>query len=187
MNLPHPSSASDGEFEAAADLVEAMKRAETNGDALAVVIKYRLATVEADRKRCEAYRAGTPANTWRAAGEPDPHAGHYDGERAALALGDFTDDELANGAFMNYDAPFDLSAVLAKKPGYHAPIIWMTAVKDRIRWLSRALVKEVDDVKLLRQALNIAQEQVVEHNSSASHVTSAVLLDAIATALKATE
>ncbi|WP_110949197.1 hypothetical protein [Pseudomonas bohemica] len=81
----------------------------------------------------------TPAATWRVNGEKDPHAGRYDGERSQLALGKYTDDELANGAFMNYDAPFDVAKVMAQDPDYHPPIVWMTAVKDRIRWLSRKL------------------------------------------------
>jgi hypothetical protein len=83
----------------------------------------------------------TPANRWRTAGEPDPHAGRYDGERAALALGQYTDDELANGAFLNYDRPLDIQKALDRTPGYHSPIAWMTAVKDRIRWLSRLAEK----------------------------------------------
>lgn len=80
---------------------------------------------------------GTPAAQWRAAGEPDPHAGRYDCERADLAMGHLSDDELANGAFLNYDAPLNLEGIQA---GTHSsPIAWMTAVKDRIRWLSRRL------------------------------------------------
>lgn len=79
----------------------------------------------------------TPAAAWRVTGESDPHAGHYDGERAALCMGHLTDDDLANGAFMNYDQPLNVAGILA---GTHSsPIAWMTAVKDRIRWLSRAL------------------------------------------------
>jgi hypothetical protein len=83
----------------------------------------------------------TPAATWREKGEPDPHGTHYDCERASLTLGSLTDDELANGAFMNYDARLSIQDMLHPKPGQHMPIVWMTAVKDRIRWLSRALVK----------------------------------------------
>lgn len=85
----------------------------------------------------------TPAAEWRKKGEIDPHAGQYDGERAALALGHLTDDSLANGIFMNYDKPFDIHATIARTPGYHPPIAWMTAGKDRIRWLSRSLEKEL--------------------------------------------
>lgn len=84
-------------------------------------------------------REDTPGAAWREAGKPDPHGTRYDCERAALAMGDLTDDELANGAFLNYDRKLDLDAVIARKPGYHPPIAWMEAVKDRIRWLSRKL------------------------------------------------
>ncbi len=80
---------------------------------------------------------GTPSAQWRAAGEADPHGDRYDCERADLAMGDLSDDELANGAFLNYDAPLNLEGIRA---GTHSsPIAWMTAVKDRIRWLSRRL------------------------------------------------
>ena len=71
--------------------------------------------------------------------EPDPHGTRYHCERAALALGHLSDDELANGAFMNYDQKLDIARALVNEPGYHPPIVWMTAVKDRIRWLSRQL------------------------------------------------
>lgn len=85
--------------------------------------------------------ASTPANHWSQTGEADPHGTRYDCERAALALGYLTDDELANGAFMNYNAPLDINRILAHDPEYHSPIQWMTAVKDRIRWLSRRLTE----------------------------------------------
>lgn len=81
----------------------------------------------------------TPAATWCVNGEDDPHGDYYDRERAALTLGNLTDDELANGAFMNYDHRPSLEDLLAGKA--FMPIVWMTGVKDRIRWLSRALVK----------------------------------------------
>lgn len=45
---------------------------------------------------------GTPAAQWRVDCRPNPPAGHYDGARACLCGGNLTDDELANGAFMNY-------------------------------------------------------------------------------------
>lgn len=85
--------------------------------------------------------AKTPAARWRATGEPDPHGTHYDGERAALTLGSLTDDELANGVFMNGDKPLDIERSLAHDPEYHPPIAWRTAARERIRWLSRSLVK----------------------------------------------
>lgn len=85
----------------------------------------------------------TPSSSWKVDGEGDPHAGQYDGERAELTLGQYTDDQLANGIYMNYDRPFDIEATLARREGYHPPIAWMTAGKERIRWLSRALEKEI--------------------------------------------
>lgn len=80
-----------------------------------------------------------PKSPGHAPAEPDPHGTRYQCERSALALGHLDDDELANGAFMNYDAKLDIARVLANEPEYHPPIVWMTAVKDRIRWLSRQL------------------------------------------------
>lgn len=97
--------------------------------------------------------ASTPAARWREEGEVDPHKGHYDGERSSLTLGDLTDDELANGAFMNYDRPLDIHAIMEKRPGYHSPIAWMTAVKDRIRWLSRVNEKLLAENAELRARL----------------------------------
>jgi len=97
------------------------------------VLRARLAKYEDDQGNPKA----TPSAKWKADGEPDPHAGRYECERAKLAMGHLTDDELANGAFMNYDAPLNPFGILA---GTHSsPIAWMTAVKDRIRWLSRSL------------------------------------------------
>lgn len=80
----------------------------------------------------------TPSSLWVIKGEEDPHGKRYDCRREDLTLGGLTDDELANGAFMNYDQPLDISRVLSD-PNYYPPIAWMTAVKDRIRWLSRRL------------------------------------------------
>jgi hypothetical protein len=88
---------------------------------------------------------GTPAATWREKGEADPHGTDYDRKRAALTLGKLTDDELANGVFMNGDQKMDMRRLLGGDPGYHPPIVWLTAAKERIRWLSRALVKAAAD------------------------------------------
>jgi hypothetical protein len=108
----------------------------------------------------------TPAAEWREKGEPDPHAGHYDGPREKLTLGHMSDDALANGAFMNYDQPLNIAKVLAGDKDYFSPIAWMTGVKDRIRWLSRTLVKaeserdtlstKVEHLKFLNTEANIA-------------------------------
>jgi hypothetical protein len=88
----------------------------------------------------------TPAAQWRGDGEPDPHDTRYNCERAQLCMGNLTDDELANGAFMNYDQPLNIPGILAKT--HTSPIGWMTAVKDRIRWLSRRLEEATAAPKL---------------------------------------
>lgn len=85
--------------------------------------------------------AATPSAQWRANGEADPHGNQYDCERAALAMGSLTDDELANAVFLNGDARPRLEDVIAGKA--HMPIAYLTAAKERIRWLSRALERTV--------------------------------------------
>jgi hypothetical protein len=85
----------------------------------------------------------TPGARWREEGQPDPHAGKYDGERAALTLGSMTDDELANAVFLHGDTRPSLEDLIAGKA--HSPIVYLTAAKERIRWLSRkaaALARE---------------------------------------------
>lgn len=81
-----------------------------------------------------------PAAEWRERGEPDPHGNTYDCTRDKLCMGNLTDDELANAAFMNYDRWPSMQELLAGKA--FTPIAYMTAVKDRIRWLSRQLEGE---------------------------------------------
>jgi len=80
---------------------------------------------------------GTPGLRWAADGQPDPHGAMYDCERAALTLGQLSDDELANEAFMNYDRRPPVERLIAGTA--FMPIVYMTAVKERIRWLSRRL------------------------------------------------
>lgn len=83
----------------------------------------------------------TPGACWRAEGETDPHGERYDCERAALVMGHLSDDELANAAFMNYDVRPSVEGLIAGTA--FTPMTYMTAVKDRIRWLSRALESEI--------------------------------------------
>lgn len=96
-------------------------------------------TMDESKKLAEA-PPSTPSSQWRANGEPDPHGDTYACERAKLTLGHLTDDELANGAFLNYNTTPALSDLLSGRN--FGPIVWMTAVKERIRWLSRALEAE---------------------------------------------
>lgn len=80
--------------------------------------------------------AATPSSRWAENGEPDPHGNSYACERASLALGKLTDDELANAVFMHDHRNLDLAAILAGEP---SSIALLTAAKERIRWLSRML------------------------------------------------
>ena len=102
-------------------------------------------------------QTATPSSHWRAEGQADPHAGHYDCERAALAMGNLTDDELANAAFVNYDVRPPLQDIIAGKA--YSPIAYMTAVKDRIRWLSRSLEKAISERDALAAELKAVREQ----------------------------
>lgn len=83
--------------------------------------------------------ASTPGMLWAVAGKPDPHGSRYDCERAALSLGTISDDELANAAFLNYNRQPSIGQLMAGTA--LMPIVYMTAVKDRIRWLSRRLAE----------------------------------------------
>lgn len=72
----------------------------------------------------------TPAARWRENGNADPCGENtYNCERAKLCKGHLTDDELANEVFL-YN----------HRQG-HESIAYLTAAKERIRWLSRKLVE----------------------------------------------
>ncbi len=130
-------------------------------------------------------RLGTPGARWAAIGEPDPHGTRYDCERAALVMGDLTDDELANAVFMHGNERQTMAELIG---GATPAIAYLTAAKDRIRWLSRALaaaeslsaqpspggqeyawnIAELVRVDLDRQScpdayMRIAMESVVKH------------------------
>ena len=105
-------------------------------------------------------QTATPSSHWRAEGKADPHAGHYDCERAALAMGNLTDDQLANAAFMFYNDYPSLQDVIDGKA--FPPITYMTAVKDRIRWLSRSLEKVTAELAALAAELKALREREPE-------------------------
>lgn len=82
---------------------------------------------------------GTPANRRGDTGDIDHFAHYLDRERADLPLGDYTDDELANAIFIHYDIVPKVEDMLSGKA--KMPIVYMTAGKERIRWLSRKLLE----------------------------------------------
>ncbi|WP_454909665.1 hypothetical protein [Variovorax gossypii] len=116
---------------------------------------------EADCELAGAAELGTPSSHWHANGEADPHARHYDGERATLTLGALTDDELATGAFLNYDQRLTLAEMRDPKPGQHLPAAWMTGVKDRIRWLSRSLERALAAARVARERADLTNERIM--------------------------
>lgn len=79
----------------------------------------------------------TPSSRWAAHGLPDPHGDRYDCERAALALGHLTDDELANAVYLHGNEQPSMADLVAGKA--LSGIVYLKAAKERIRWLSRAL------------------------------------------------
>jgi hypothetical protein len=77
---------------------------------------------------------------WLVEGRDDDFAHYLNRPREDLPAADLSDDELANYAFMNYDR--DMNAELAVMMGHIEglpKIAIMTAVKERLRWLSRRL------------------------------------------------
>jgi hypothetical protein len=88
---------------------------------------------------------GTPSARWRAGGQPDPHGTRFDCERSRLAHGNLTDDEIANAVFLH---PENFG--------------FLTAAKDRIRWLSRALEKLLAPPMLVMPELSDADKAALE-------------------------
>lgn len=98
---------------------------------------------------------GTPAAQWREKGQPDPHARQYNGERAALAYGSLSDDALANAVYLcDHRTSF-------------SSIGFLTAAKERIRWLSRALAAACSRAPMLDHAL--AMSKIALEAARASH------------------
>lgn len=90
----------------------------------------------ATQENMESTPAKTPSAHWRQNGEADPFGKRYECERASLPLGNMTDDELANAVFMYGDSTPSVTELMN---GVHMPIAYLTAAKERIRWLSRQL------------------------------------------------
>lgn len=72
----------------------------------------------------------TPPSEWSIKGETDPHGSHYNRERAKIAMGGLTDDQLANAVFMGGDGSFPAISSIAL----------LTSAKERIRWMSRSMI-----------------------------------------------
>lgn len=90
----------------------------------------------------------TPNAQWIEENGEDPFKGGYDCERHELPMGELSDYALANAMFMNYDQIPSMAEMLARTK--KMPIVWMTAGKERMRWLSfqnHLLKQEVSRLK----------------------------------------
>ena len=110
---------------------------------------------------------GTPASKWRKNGEEDPHGhhDHYNGERARLCKGYLTDDEMANAVYLQ-------------------PSIGnLTAAKERIRWISRALIGSVDaHEETINTAINITKHSDCKHTQEmAEHIVNLLVKKPVTT------
>jgi hypothetical protein len=76
-----------------------------------------------------------PTNGWTV----EPHPYLETTSREQLMFADMTDDQLANYAFLFFDVKPSIEGLMSGKE--HSPIAIMTAVKERLRWLSRQLDK----------------------------------------------
>lgn len=106
-----------------------------------------------EQAKYETELVDTPPNRWSLNGEEDQFADYLSKKRKDLTLGQYTDDELANGVYMNGDGPIDLRKMQDPNADYYPPIAWLTAGKERIRWLSRKLVAAEQRIAELEAAL----------------------------------
>lgn len=110
------------------DIVARLRRAADNCEDCFhdEVLREAATEIEGLRKERDDARAKrTPAAQWRVDGKPDPFVDYLDHERAWLCRGDLTDDVLANAVFLE------------------PSIGYLTAAKERIRWLSRHLLAAI--------------------------------------------
>lgn len=101
----------------------------------------------------------TPSSRWFVEGEADYHPDLINRDRGNLMLGNHTDDELANEVFLYGDMSADDKhrAIMSGKP---SSIAYLTAGKERIRWLSRHLEGSLANEKVLCEQLVSYDEKV---------------------------
>lgn len=96
----------------------------------------------------------TPSSNWYVNGDTDFHPDLIDKERGSLMLGDYTDDALANAVFLHGN-PCDREKTQRLLSGEISDIAYLTAGKERIRWLSRHLERALK--QLQEQAVRIRE------------------------------
>lgn len=102
----------------------------------------------------------TPSSRWLVDGDEDSFPKLINEERGSLMLGNYTDDELANAIYLHGN-PCDAEKTRRLLKGDITDIAFLTAGKERIRWLSRHLEAQLkansklaDSVKYLVHAIN---------------------------------
>lgn len=109
----------------------------------------------------------TVAAKWRVDGEPDPHPDLINKNREDLVLGELTDDELANAVFMHGNTQMTPDLVLQILAGEaRSSSVYLTAAKDRIRWLSRKLVQAEEELAKLKGSLNLCEDEGCPHHGT---------------------
>lgn len=83
--------------------------------------------------------AKTPIAEWMLKNEADPFDGRYDCERDELPMGEMSDYRFANELYINGDRSPSIQELISGQA--KRPIVWLTAAKDRIRWLGFQLYK----------------------------------------------
>ena len=103
--------------------------------------------------------SSTPSSRWFVEGSEDYHPDLINKDRGGLMLGDHTDDELANELFL-YGNMSDYEKTRALLSGKCSSIAYLTAGKERIRWLSRHLEGSLANEKVLCEQLVSYDEKV---------------------------
>lgn len=104
----------------------------------------------------------TPSSRWLVDGDADSFPKLINEERGSLMLGNHTDDELANAIFLHGN-PCDAEKTRRLLKGEIMDIAYLTAGKERIRWLSRhleaslkantELLAEIESLKKIQETL----------------------------------
>lgn len=106
----------------------------------------------------------TPSSNWFKDGDPDNFPKLINKERGDLMLGDHTDDELANAIFM-YGNPCDHEKTRRLMAGELTDMAYLTAGKERIRWLSRHLEAQLKaNAELVAQIATLEADLYVAEN-----------------------
>lgn len=108
-------------------------------------------------------RVGTPAAQWRLDGESDPFGSHYDCPVEKLTLGQASHDELASRLRRLWSEGLMMIGVT-------------TAVKERIRWLSRRLHAAENDEQ--RKANDLSRSELLMGDKTDDELANLVFMEA---------